>query len=146
VELPHDVTILSSPLRRARETAIAIADAVGRSVSILPDLLEVDFGRVDGLTWEEVASLEPDLADRIVAGEPLDWPGGETAASAADRATRVTATIEGLGGPVVIVSHGRFLSALHTELAGRAGDVTQNRSLAPGGVIRVRFAGREGNG
>lgn len=145
-ELPVDVSILASPLRRARETALAIGKAARRPVSALPELAEVDFGRVDGLTWEEVASLEPDLADRIVAGHLVDWPGGETAASVADRATRVATTVRGLDGPVVVVSHGRFLAALQAEFAAGVDDITQSIPLAPGGVIRVRFAGREGNG
>ncbi len=143
-ELPDDVTILSSPLRRARETALAIADAARRPLSILLELAEVDFGRIDGLTWEEVATLEADLAGRIVAGEPLDWPGGETAVDVSDRAARMAATIRALDGPVVAVSHGRFLSALHAELAA-AHDLPPV-PLAPAGVIRVRYAGREGNG
>jgi ribonuclease H / adenosylcobalamin/alpha-ribazole phosphatase len=144
-ELPGDVTILTSPLRRARETALAIAGAVGRPVSIVPDLVEVDFGRVDGLTWEEVARLEADLAGRIVAGPPVDWPGGETAASVADRAARVASAIRALDGPALVVSHGRFLAALQAELAG-GDDDKQPIPLAPAGVIRVRFAGREENG
>ena len=145
-ELPGNVTILSSPLRRARETAHAIGGAVGRPVSALPELAEVDFGRVDGLTWEEVASLAPDLAGRIMAGTLVDWPGGETAASVAHRATRVANTIRALDGPVVVVSHARFLAALRAELAPGADDATQPAPLAPAGVIRVRFAGHEGNG
>ena len=145
-ELPGDVTILSSPLRRARKTALAIGGAVGRPVSVQPELAEVDFGRVDGLTWEEVASLEPDLAGWILAGNLVDWPGGETAASVAHRATRVANTIRALDGPVVVVSHARFLAALRAELAPGAADATQLAPLAPAGVIRVRFAGREGNG
>lgn len=145
-ELPGDATILSSPLRRARETALAIAAAVDRPVSVVPELVEVDFGRVDGLTWDEVARLEPDLAGRIVAGHPLDWPDGETAASVADRATRASTTVRGLDGPVVVVGHGRFLAALHAALAAGGDDITQPIPLAPGGVIRIRFAGREGNG
>ena len=77
---------------------------------------------------------------------PVDWPGGETAASVADRAARVATTVRGLGGPVVVVSHGRFLAALHAELVAGTGDATEPIPFAPGSVIRVRFAGREGNG
>jgi probable phosphoglycerate mutase len=145
-EVPGDVTILSSPLRRARETALAIGGAVGRPVSVVPELVEVDFGRVEGLTWGELSTLEPALAGRILAGDPVDWPDGEAAVAVSDRAARAAATIRALGGPVVVVSHGRFLVALRAELALRAEDSDQTVPLAPAGVIRVRFAGCEGNG
>ena len=146
-DLPSGVTILVEPAPPGpRRPRCAIAAAAGRPVSILPELAEVDFGRVDGLTWEQVARLEPDLAGRIVAGDPVDWPGGETAASVADRATRVATTVRGLDGPVVVVSHGRFLAALTSSSPPGPTTPLSLIPLAPGSVIRVRFAGREGNG
>ena len=145
-ELPGDVTIFSSPLRRARETALAIGGIAGRPVSVVPELVEVDFGRVEGLTWGELSTREPALADRILAGDPVDWPEGEASVAVSARAARAAAAIRELDGPVVVVSHARFLSVLHGELAVEAGDDIQPVPLAPAGVIRIRFVGREGNG
>jgi broad specificity phosphatase PhoE len=145
-DLPGDVTILSSPLRRARETGIAIANAAGRPVSVLPDLAEVDFGRIEGLTWAELSTLEPALAERILAREPVDWPGGEAALAVSGRAVRMATEIRNIGGPVVVVSHGRFLAALHAALVDGAGNTTEPTTFAPGSVFRVRLAGHEGNG
>lgn len=143
-ELPAGATILSSPLRRAHQTAAAIAAAVGGSVDLVDDLIEVDFGRVEGLTWGELSTREPGVADAILACGPVDWPGGETAAAASGRAARMATAIQALDGPVVVVGHGRFLAALHAALdpADRIDPIPP----APGGVIRVRLAGREGNG
>lgn len=46
--------IHSSPLRRARETADAVAARTGLEVAELPDLREYDFGEAQGLTWDEM--------------------------------------------------------------------------------------------
>jgi len=43
-----------SPLKRARQTVVPIADAVGLEPKVIPDLREVDFGVWTGLTWDEV--------------------------------------------------------------------------------------------
>jgi broad specificity phosphatase PhoE len=112
----------------------------------VPELVEVDFGRIEGLTWGELSTLEPALAERILAREPVDWPDGETAVALSGRAARVAATIRGLDGPVVVVSHGRFLGALHAELADGFANTPESTTFAPGSVFRVRFAGHEGNG
>ena len=152
-ELPAGPTILSSPLRRAHETALAIAAAIDRPVELVDELVEVDFGRVEGLTWGELSTRHAALAEAILAGGPVDWPDGETAHVVAARAAHVAAIVRArsLDGPLVVVTHGRLLAALRPELAG-AGAVAvgvaaadTNLPVAPGGVIRVRFAGREGN-
>jgi broad specificity phosphatase PhoE len=146
-ELPVGVAILSSPLRRARATAEAIAARAGASVELVAELAEVDFGRIEGLTWGELSTRHPDLAAAILAGGPVDWPGGETAPAVADRAKRAAALVRACAATsaVMVVSHGRFLHVLEESLAGgrHAGVV---EPVAPGGVIRVRLAGREGNG
>lgn len=48
--------LYSSPTRRARETADAIALATGLEVVELPDLREYCFGEAQGLRWEEAAA------------------------------------------------------------------------------------------
>src|SRR5436190_718846 len=45
--------VISSPLRRARETAQAIVDRVGGTVEIHDDFVETEFGEWEGLTIEE---------------------------------------------------------------------------------------------
>ncbi|MEM1233802.1 MAG: histidine phosphatase family protein [Pseudomonadota bacterium] len=73
-----DAPIVSSDLKRARDTASAIAQGRPR----LPDhpgLREIDFGAWDGLTWEEIAQRWPDLSRRFWE-EPGDIraPDGES--------------------------------------------------------------------
>ena len=82
--------IVTSPLRRAHATAAAIADAAGiDDIAIDDRWREADFGIAEGLTFEELERLAPDLARRLADGETaIDWPDGERAA---DLAARVAA-------------------------------------------------------
>jgi probable phosphoglycerate mutase len=131
--------VLASPLRRAVETADAIARAVGARVRVDSSLAEVDFGMVDGLTWEELVAAYPDLSEAIVADSRPDWPGGETASEIAIRAGSAVERIGGiaLNGPVIAVSHG----ALLREIAGRMAttEPALNTPFAPASARRLDF-------
>jgi broad specificity phosphatase PhoE len=65
--------LYTSPLRRARQTAEAIAATTGLEVIDLADLREYCFGEAQGLTWEQAASrwglLERDWGVGAVPGE-----------------------------------------------------------------------------
>ena len=82
--------IVTSPLRRAHATATAIADAAGiDDITIDDRWREADFGIAEGLTFEELERLAPDLARRLADGETeIDWPDGERAADLADAGRR----------------------------------------------------------
>jgi probable phosphoglycerate mutase len=104
--------VLTSPLRRAVQTAAAMARAIGHAlVQIEPDLTEIDVGIADGLTWDELVAAYPDLADAVLAGVKPDWPGGETRAQVAGRARSATERILQAAGAhaVVVVSHAGLL-------------------------------------
>ena len=129
--------VVTSPLVRARATADAIAAVLGAHVVIDPGLVEVDFGRIDGLTWDELEVVHPALAEEILAdGEP-DWPGGETGADVARRARSAAARVNdlALAGPVVVVSHGRILRVIARELG-----MHRPPHLAPASALRLEPA------
>lgn len=108
--------VLSSPLARARRTA----ELAGlRDVETDPDLLEWDYGTVEGLTTAEMRKDDPDWT--VFHGE---IPGGETAAQVGERADRVIARSRAAGGDVLLVGHGhslRILAARWVDLEPRAG-------------------------
>jgi probable phosphoglycerate mutase len=133
-ELPHDTLIWTSPARRARSSARAIARAAGLVATVDPELAEVDVGRVEGLTWGELSTREPSLAAAIVGGDPVDWPGGESDASVRERAGRVAARlrIAARARPIVVVSHGGFLHAVAAQLSNEKPGV-----LEAGQVLRL---------
>jgi ribonuclease H / adenosylcobalamin/alpha-ribazole phosphatase len=138
-ELPNDVVVVASPAARARATALAIAGRVEAPLVVLDDLVEVDVGRAEGLTWADLEAREPELAAAIAAGEAFDWPGGEARAEVAARAQRAAASLASIaaGRPVVVVSHGAFLRALGAVLDPDSDVPPGNPVLEPCGVQRI---------
>ncbi|WP_240197696.1 bifunctional RNase H/acid phosphatase [Nonomuraea lactucae] len=99
--------IVSSPLKRARQTAETVARSTGLQVEVDEDLREADFGAWEGHTFTEIqrrwpAELEAWLADPQVAP-----PGGESFAVVARRVQRAEARLVERyeGRTVLVVSH-----------------------------------------
>ena len=111
--LPADVELVSSPTRRATETATTIARVVGTAYLIDPALREVDFGRAEGLTWQQLEQHLPEVAEALAAGGALiDWPGGESAADVRARVAAIWSGLDDIAGPIVMVIHGGLIRGL----------------------------------
>ncbi|MFC9993487.1 histidine phosphatase family protein [Nocardia sp. NPDC127526] len=100
--------VVSSPLRRCRETAAAAARRLGLEVLFDEGLREADFGAWEGLTFAEVRERYPDELAAWLAS-PAAIPGG-TGESFEDVTHRVTAARDKLlaryaGETVLVVSH-----------------------------------------
>ena len=52
--------VLTSPMSRCQETAQIVADALGLTISVDPDLREMDFGLWEGMTFDEVQDRYPE--------------------------------------------------------------------------------------
>jgi broad specificity phosphatase PhoE len=122
--------VYSSDLRRARETAEAVARAQGLDVVELPELREVDVGSWEGLTRDEAEVRFPDGFRRWRAGG-TGWDDGETYAA---MSTRVLAAADRIaneheGGRILIVSHGGPIRAIHG--AALEMDVEDYRRIRP---------------
>jgi broad specificity phosphatase PhoE len=122
--------VYSSDLRRARETAEAVALPHGLDVIELPELREVDVGSWEGLTRDEAESRFPDGFRRWLAGG-TGWEDGETYA---EMSRRVLAVVERIasdheGGRILIVSHGGPIRAIHGAALGM--DVEAYRRIRP---------------
>ncbi|MGW6709991.1 bifunctional RNase H/acid phosphatase [Streptomyces sp. NPDC054956] len=101
-------TVISSPLRRCRETAQAVADRLGLAVTVEEGLREVDFGAWEGMTFGEVRERFPDdLQAWLDSPKAAPTGGGESFASATRRisATRDRLLAEHAGRTVLLVSH-----------------------------------------
>jgi broad specificity phosphatase PhoE len=125
--LPPAVRIVSSPLRRARQTAAAIAAATGSGAFVVDDRwAETDFGAAEGLTYDELEQAQPLVAARLVRGDAtIDWPGGESALALRTRVEAAWRDVIRRPGSVVVVSHGgplRIVIAL--TLDATPGDVS----------------------
>lgn len=130
--------VYSSPLARALEVGTAIAAASGLDdVEPVDDLLNLDYGRWEGLTREECRSVDPDAWQRFVTDpEQAHCPGGESVAAAADRIVRALRQIgeRHAGETVAAVSHGVLLRLAVLRIAG---PITANWQFAlpPDGSI-----------
>jgi len=135
-ELPRDTRIVTSPSRRARQTADAIALAAELATpEIDARWMEVDVGAVEGRTFETLATEYPDLASAILAGATaVDWPGGETAIAFATRVATAWLAVATTWRPTVVVSHAGPIR-LALTLAGCPPD--DSVVLAPATAIRV---------
>jgi broad specificity phosphatase PhoE/ribonuclease HI len=77
--------IVTSPLRRARRTAEAVAEATGVPLRVEDGLVETDFGKWEGLTFAEASARWPDELSAWLRDPDLAPPGGESFAAAARR-------------------------------------------------------------
>jgi broad specificity phosphatase PhoE len=113
--LPAGARLIASPSQRAVATAEAIAAAAGvGQIEHDERWREIDFGRAEGRTFDELRAIAPATAEAILAGAmDIDWPGGETSASLAARVATAWRDLAGIRGPVVVITHaGPILHAL----------------------------------
>jgi broad specificity phosphatase PhoE len=139
--LDPSTLVVSSPSRRAFATAEAIgAAAGGLAIELDTRWRETDFGRAEGLRFDELATLDPALADAVLAGSTaIDWPDGETAASLSARVAEALAGLRERGRPAVVVTHGGPI--LHALRLARNGEVaTFDDVPRPGHEVRMTLA------
>ncbi|MGW0976569.1 bifunctional RNase H/acid phosphatase [Streptomyces griseus] len=100
--------IVSSPLRRCRETAAAVAARLGLDVRIDEGLRETDFGAWEGLTFAEVRErYGDDLTAWLASPDTAPTGGGESFAEVTERvaAARDRIVARYAGRTVLLVTH-----------------------------------------
>jgi broad specificity phosphatase PhoE len=110
--------IASSPLRRAWQSAALLCG--GHPVLLVPEFREIDFGRWEGLTAEEIEARDPVLyrAWREKASD-FEFPGGERRAPFRDRVARGFAALARTGAEnAFVVTHRGVINALAQQLVG----------------------------
>jgi len=105
--------LFSSPLRRARETAAAIAAATGLPVQLDSRLRE-------RLNWDGTQTFDSFVADwdRSALDRDFTLSNGESSRSAGERMRVFLAGLSGRLGPVAAVSHGGVTTDLLRTLLG----------------------------
>jgi probable phosphoglycerate mutase len=141
----HAAALYSSDLLRARQTAQPIAVALRLSMILLPALRERNFGRCEGLTYEEIAARYPEDARAIVSRDP-DYaaPGGGE--SRRQHATRVLDCIVGLvsdhrAQSIVVVTHGGVLDVVYRHVRGLPADAPRDYPIPNAGINWVAIDG-----
>jgi alpha-ribazole phosphatase/probable phosphoglycerate mutase len=113
--------VYSSPRRRALDTAAAIAGVHRLEPVPLPALRELDFGELEGRTYDDIAAEQPELYRRWMdAPTTVTFPGGE---GYTDLRARTASALRGLrarhsGETVAVVAHGGVLRAALAEALG----------------------------
>ncbi len=117
---PPVEAVYSSPLRRAYDTALAVARPHGIQVQVSEGLNDLDFGEWEGKKVEEVKERYPDLyALWMSHPEQIRPPGGEKLYEIKERALAVVrAAVDTHEGRVVMVSHRVVIKLLTLALMG----------------------------
>ncbi len=85
----------------------------GLTVTVDERLRELDFGEIEGLTYEEVERTRPELYRRwMEQPTEVEFPGGESYATLAARVRAAIDELLALGGTRVVVAHGGPLRAV----------------------------------
>jgi broad specificity phosphatase PhoE len=132
--------IISSPLRRARETAEPFARIAGLRLEVDEALVEQDMGVFAGKTYAEA---EADPAYELDKSRRWDWvpPGGESYRAIADRGRPFFARLDGRReARILVVTHAVTLrlivAALRNTLPAYPTTLARNAE-----IFEVEYAG-----
>jgi broad specificity phosphatase PhoE len=124
--------VLSSPLRRARETCELAG--FGEAAALSEDLREWSYGEYEGLTTPEIRQRDP------------DWnlwrdgcPGGERPVEVGRRADRALSALRGAGGDAIAFAHGHILRVLSARWIGMEPAAGARFVLCAGAVCVLGF-------
>jgi len=112
--------IYTSHLKRAHHTAQIINSAHGLPLAVAPELGEIDFGELEGLTFEEVRERYPQAKQlSLSASLGMAFPGGDDVNGFA---RRVMGFLSRLGdhpnGRLLVVAHSGSLRVIICHLLG----------------------------
>jgi alpha-ribazole phosphatase len=112
--------VYTSTLSRARATADIITSRRKTEITVCEELNECNFGYIEGLTFDEIQRLHPELAEDLLRWKAVSFPGGE---SLEDLDKRVRSFLDRLDKhkekeTVLIVAHGGPLRLIICNLLG----------------------------
>jgi broad specificity phosphatase PhoE len=140
---PRPDALYSSPLRRARETAGAVAGPLGLRPRLVPALREISCGRLDGWRLADVQRAYPTLwaANARQTDERFRWPGGESYRAFRARVLRALRRIAAAhpGRCVVVVTHAGSITQALGALAGTSPACWEAFRTGNASVTEVRW-------
>ena len=135
--------IVASPLRRARQTAFAVADAAGLEPRLEEGFRELDFGAFEGLTFAEARERYPAELTAFLSSTKAPAPGGESVEQVAARVAvardRMLARFP--RRTVLIVTHVTPIKILLCQALGAPLDAVHRMELAAASLSVVDFYG-----
>ena len=111
--------IYTSELKRAAETAAVIAGRHNLKVVPCPELREVDFGRLEGLEFNEIQQQFPEIEKMWVTRDPaLVYPEGESLAGFEERVAGFISRLQNhrQDETVLVVAHAGVVRTLICQL------------------------------
>lgn len=124
--------VLSSPLRRARETC-ELAGLGGQAV-LIEDLREWDYGEYEGLTTPQIRKRDPDW---------VLWrdgcPEGEDPNQVAARADRVLERLRQADGDSIAFAHGHILRVMAARWVAQTAAFGERLALSAGAISSLGF-------
>lgn len=132
----HEPLVFTSPLTRAARTAeLALPH---RTATVMPSLMEYDYGDLEGLTSSQILARHPEW-DLFTGG----CPGGETIEQVSARCDQFIGDIAhtGAGRAIVAFTHGhlsRILTARMLRLPASAGASLWNDTATVGVINEHR--------
>ena len=143
----HDTVhaVYSSDLRRAHDTARAIAGATRAPLQTHTGLRERGFGRFEGKTYAEVAELWPEDSEHWRRRTP-DWSpeGGESLLQVRERIARTLGELaeRHAGEQIVLVAHGGVMDQLYRLATGQDLQAPRTWQLGNAAINRLLWSGQ----
>ncbi len=136
--------VYSSDLRRAFDTAQAVATACGCEVVTVAGLRERQFGEFQGLTFDEIATRWPGESERWRQRDTaFAPPGGESLKvffrRSVDTASRLA--IVHPGQTIALVAHGGVLDCLYRAASRIALDAPRTWQVGNASINRILYTG-----
>jgi len=114
-------TVYSSDLKRAMSTAEIVSAGHDAEPVLCPELREINYGDIEGLTFEEIKKQYPDMADSLANfTTKIQFSGGESFSEFTIRTCRFLEKLKEHTPEetVLIAAHGGPLTTLVCELLG----------------------------
>jgi probable phosphoglycerate mutase len=133
--------IVSSPLKRTRQTAEIAGETLGLSVRVVDDLAECNFGEWDGLTFTDVREQWPDELAAWLGSTSVAPPGGESFDSVERRVLRARDQIIARHprGTVLVVTHVTPIKTLVRAALSAPADALFRMELATASLSEVHW-------
>jgi alpha-ribazole phosphatase len=112
--------VYSSDLQRALATAKIIVSGHRLDVTICAELREINFGKLEGLNFEEISQRFPEFTAkwRVQRDTNIEFPGGESLAQLHSRVGNFVGRLQKCkaGETVLVVAHAGVLRSLICQL------------------------------
>ncbi|KRA32358.1 MULTISPECIES: bifunctional RNase H/acid phosphatase [unclassified Nocardioides] len=137
----HISAVVSSPVRRTRESAEIIAEKLGLPVEEEPGFAEMEFGEWDGMTFTEVAEKDKDGLESWFADMAASPPGGESFVTVQARVLEALDRLlaKHAGKTVVLVSHVTPIKTLVAHAVDAPLESLFRMELSPAAVSVLSF-------